>query len=247
MATPTRGKSPAFEVHPAAKLFPLLKGKDYHELKADIETRGLIESIVKKGEMILDGRNRLAVCQELGIEPRFIEYDGNDEIGFIVAKNVLRRHLTEDQRVMIVTKIRGEILSKEAEARIDRARHRMAVSKSTQPFGRTYEKIAEEAKTTRYKARAALIVTKHAPGLVDRVIAGKQRLAEARSKARELARKLTKPKKEKTLREHVEAKFVRFMESFAPSEFAEVRSILRELLAIAARGDLQLQNRKTHS
>jgi ParB-like chromosome segregation protein Spo0J len=226
MTTSPSGKSSAFETHPAAKLFPLLKGKDYDKLKADIETRGLIEPIVKKGEIILDGRNRLAVCQDLGIQPRFIEYEGNDEIGFILAKNILRRHLTEDQRAMIVAKIRGEILSKEAQARIDQARHRMAVSKSTQPFGRTYEQIAEEAKTTRYKARAALAVAKHAPGLVDKVIAGKQRLAEARRKARERAGKAMRPKKEKTLRERVERKFLRFMESFPVTEYRAVRAIL---------------------
>ena len=40
-----------------------------------------------------------------------------------------------------------------------------------------------------------------------------------------------KPKQQKPLRQRVEAKFVRFMESFAVTEFREVRQILRELLA----------------
>jgi hypothetical protein len=40
-----------------------------------------------------------------------------------------------------------------------------------------------------------------------------------------------KPKQQKPLRQRVEAKFLRFMESFAVTEFREVRQILRELLA----------------
>jgi hypothetical protein len=43
----------------------------------------------------------------------------------------------------------------------------------------------------------------------------------------------TKPKKQKPLRQRVEAKFVRLMESFAVTEYREVRAILRELLAVA--------------
>jgi len=42
-----------------------------------------------------------------------------------------------------------------------------------------------------------------------------------------------KPKQQKPLRQRVEAKFVRFMESFAVTEYREVRMILRELLAVA--------------
>jgi len=40
-----------------------------------------------------------------------------------------------------------------------------------------------------------------------------------------------KPKQHKPLRERVEAKFLRFMESFRVTEYREVRAILRELLA----------------
>lgn len=43
----------------------------------------------------------------------------------------------------------------------------------------------------------------------------------------------TKPKEQKPLRQRVEAKFLRFMESFAVTENREVRAILRELLAVA--------------
>jgi hypothetical protein len=42
-----------------------------------------------------------------------------------------------------------------------------------------------------------------------------------------------KPRQQKPLRERVEAKFLRFMESFAVTDYREVRAILRELLAKA--------------
>jgi hypothetical protein len=44
-----------------------------------------------------------------------------------------------------------------------------------------------------------------------------------------------KPKQQKPLRQRVEAKFLRFMESFAVTDYAEVRAIIRELLANADR------------
>jgi hypothetical protein len=47
------------------------------------------------------------------------------------------------------------------------------------------------------------------------------------------AKRKQKPKQQKSLQERVEAKFLRFMESFAVTEYREVRAILRELLAVA--------------
>jgi hypothetical protein len=42
-----------------------------------------------------------------------------------------------------------------------------------------------------------------------------------------------KPKQQKPLRERVEVKFLRLMESFPVTEYRAVRTILRELLAVA--------------
>jgi hypothetical protein len=42
-----------------------------------------------------------------------------------------------------------------------------------------------------------------------------------------------KPRQQKPLRQRVEAKFLKFMESFRVTEYREVRTILRELLAVA--------------
>jgi ParB-like chromosome segregation protein Spo0J len=210
-----------FAVHPAAEMFPLLEGKDYDELKAAIAAHGLSVPIVKKGSVILDGRNRLRACEELGIEPQFTEYDGNDEIALIVSMNLLRRHLTDDQRVAILAKLRGLELSQEAARR---KRHGVPVKS---PQGRVREQIANAAKVGEHKARSALIAARHVPDILDDVIAGKTKLGEARKVAE---KKLRRPAAEKPLRERVEKWFLRLMRKFSPTEYREVRKIVRSIL-----------------
>jgi ParB-like chromosome segregation protein Spo0J len=213
-----------FTVHPAADNFPLLEGKDYGELKAAIAARGLSVPIVKKGNVILDGRNRLRACEELGVEPQFIEYDGNDEVGLIVSMNLLRRHLTDDQRVAILAKLRGLQLSKEAARR----KHGGVPVKS--PQGRVREQIAREAKVGEHKARSALIAVRHAPDILDEVIAGNVKLSDARRVTETRAPKKSRPKAELPLEQRVKKAFLNFMLKFAVTDYREVRRILWAIL-----------------
>jgi hypothetical protein len=48
--------------HPAAELFPLLKGDKFDDLVNDIRTHGLQQPIVLYQGKILDGRNREMAC-----------------------------------------------------------------------------------------------------------------------------------------------------------------------------------------
>jgi hypothetical protein len=41
----------------------------------------------------------------LGIEPETVEYDGDDPVGYVLSKNLHRRHLNESQRAMVAAKI----------------------------------------------------------------------------------------------------------------------------------------------
>jgi hypothetical protein len=148
--------------HPAADWLPSLNGTEFQELKADIASRGLREAILVKSGHIIDGRHRYRACRELGIEPRFEEYDGTDIIAEILSRNILRRHLTPQQRAELVVKMCGDQLSADAQDRIKA--HQFGASKSTaglksaQPEtrGRTAERIAKIARVGRDMAREAL-------------------------------------------------------------------------------------------
>lgn len=91
--------------HPYAELFPWIEGPAFEELKADIAKNGVLEPVVFLGEAVLDGRNRYMAARDLGIEYPRVEYHGDDPLGFVLSKNLARRHLSESQRAMVAAKL----------------------------------------------------------------------------------------------------------------------------------------------
>jgi ParB-like chromosome segregation protein Spo0J len=224
-----------YRVHPAATAFPSMPKPEFDELKADIAAHGIKMPILvnKKKDTILDGRNRIMAAHALKLEDSEIPievFNGSDDdaVHEIISRNIMRRNLTDDQRAALLAKLLGKSLEKEADARMKSGN---PVSKAAQ--GRTHEIFAKAANVSQHKARAALTAAKHSPKDLDNVIEGKEKLATAKKKARAKAGKTAKPKPQKSLRERVTAKFLRLMESFAVTEYQEVRSILRDLLAKA--------------
>jgi hypothetical protein len=229
-----------WKVHPTALAFPRMPVAEYNELKADIAARGIRLPILvsKNRDTILDGRNRMMAAHDLKLKDAQVPIEiftgkPEQEVAEIISRNIHRRHLTDDQRVAIVAKLRGPQLAKGAEERQKAGQASDLGLKSTQ--GRTRELIAAEADVSQHKARSALMTAKHAPFELDMVIAGKEKLAKAHANAKAKAKKSSKLKPKKSLRERVEAKYLRFMESFPVTEYREVRAILQELLAITAR------------
>ena len=102
----TMEKYSDFRIHPAADVFPMLDDKSYQALKADIAANGQWEMIMMHDEQIIDGRNRLKACCELGIEPSIGELPIDlDPCNYIVGVNLHRRHLDKGQRSMIADKL----------------------------------------------------------------------------------------------------------------------------------------------
>ena len=63
-----------------ADFYPMLGEEALAELAADIQANGQRNPImVNKDGVLLDGRNRLAACKKLGIEPLIEVYAGTDE------------------------------------------------------------------------------------------------------------------------------------------------------------------------
>lgn len=94
------------KAHEYADLFPMMTDAEIEGLASDIKENGLQHPVVLyKGE-ILDGRNRYKACGLAGIEPSFIEYDG-DESGLlarVISLNVQRRDLTPGQRAIVAAR-----------------------------------------------------------------------------------------------------------------------------------------------
>jgi 16S rRNA G966 N2-methylase RsmD len=83
------------------KLVNPVSNAEYEILKNSIRCKGLhLPIIINQDNIILDGHNRLRICQELGIEPKFEVKEFSDqsqEKEFVIEINLKRRHLNSFQ------------------------------------------------------------------------------------------------------------------------------------------------------
>jgi hypothetical protein len=216
------------QIHPVARKFPTLPAKEYKELKEDIETNGVELPILvnKKKDTLIDGRNRWMIATELGISDKVLKdaevFKGkDDEIpAVILSRNLFRRHLTDDQRISLLTEIRAPELEKDAAER----KKSGTFAKDGAPKGSVAEQLADEAKVTKYKAEQAMRARKR--GTLGDVIKGKKSLPKAAGK-----RKPRKEKKPLTLEDEVWNRFERFINYWPQTMHAEVKKHLRKFLS----------------
>lgn len=95
------GGSKKMDIHKYATIFPMMDEKEFNDLKEDIKENGLMDEIIIYEGKVLDGRNRLQACEELGIKPKFKKYEGENPLQFIISTNLKRRHLTESQKAVV--------------------------------------------------------------------------------------------------------------------------------------------------
>lgn len=91
--------------HPLAELFPIMPASDIKELADDIKARGLQNPITLFDGKILDGQHRYEACCIAEVKPKFEVYRGDDPIGFVIAANLKRRHLTTSQKAMVAAAV----------------------------------------------------------------------------------------------------------------------------------------------
>lgn len=104
-------------IHPAAAMFPELQGDEFQALVEDIKKHGQREPIVIHDHMILDGRNRYRAVMSLFLKPKFVDWDGvGTPEAYVISKNIMRRHLTQSQRAMILSKFTTRPVGDQREA-----------------------------------------------------------------------------------------------------------------------------------
>ncbi len=186
----------ALPIFPFADEFPYLSDEEMLELAQDIEENGLHHPIVlftqtnaETGEMddvVLDGRNRLRALAKTKLTEAPVEYyEGADPIGYVIALNMLRRHLTSGQRAMLAV---AAVPFYEAQAK-ERQRLNIAINtgKIEAPVegrfkrgeGDTDTLLAEKFGIGHNSVSQAKSLTKNAPDLAEAVKAGTTSLTTA--------------------------------------------------------------------
>ena len=178
------------ETHPAAELFPLIADGPLQDLADDITLHGLLEPCWLNAEgVLLDGRNRIRACQIAGVKPRFREYEGQDEVGFIVSLNLKRRHLNENERAFLAL---GLIPLYEEQGRAAKARagsvaapgrpekdgaglHHLSRDESRRSTARA----AKDVNVSPRRVAQAKRVAEHAPDLIPQVVSGAMSINKA--------------------------------------------------------------------
>ena len=168
-----------YRIHPLASLFPQLSKEEFDKLKRDIESHGQQEPVTlsQDATVLLDGRHRLRACKELGIQPRVERFSGGptSEADFIWAKNVLRRHLTDDQRTVMGIKWADAIREAAKQRMKDGAK---GLVNPPNPV-HTREAVAKKAGVSTHKVRQAEKVAKYKPELLPKIESGEMKLKDA--------------------------------------------------------------------
>lgn len=160
-----------------AALFPLIEGAEFDALVQDIKANGLQQPIVMYRDHILDGRNRFRACTKANIQPRFVQYDGDAPLAFVIAANLHRRHLTQSQRAVLAVDVLPQL---EAEAK-ERQRSGKSAGRGK---GDSRDHAGKMAKVSpRYVALAKALAAK-APDIATAVRKGVLNLSEASALAR---------------------------------------------------------------
>lgn len=169
------------EPHPLALAIPPMSEEEFAALRDDIAKRGCIEAIVTFERRILDGIHRERACRELGIKAPVAEYMGGDALGFVVAKNLHRRHLNPGQIGLVTLDLLPHY---EAEAQ---AREKAGTQAPQGARGKAVEYAARITGAAPRTVERAKRVSQKAPELAKRVMAGDLDLKDAE---RQLTRRI---------------------------------------------------------
>jgi hypothetical protein len=168
-----------YKQHPLSAAFPGLNEDDFRALTDDIDANGVREKIVVYEGMILDGWHRYSACMELNVKkPPMIEYEGDDPVGFVLSKNLHRRHLDASQRAFAIAQL------SEWQEKAGRPSHNLERIKSDKFIGLSAPKAAELAGVGEMTMRHARAATKAIPEIQEAIVKGEMAVSEAAKLAR---------------------------------------------------------------
>lgn len=190
--------------HEVADIFPMMGDDEFAALKADIRANGQREPIWTYQGKVIDGRNRLKACRELGMEPKLKEWNGEGSmVEFVVSLNLHRRHLSDDQRGICAAeateRLKEEMRARQKAAGGDkkspeakkRREEKSLVADSPQaitekkPAPKSREVAAKAFHVAPRKVQDSVTLRKKAPDLAEKVKQGTITLPQAK---REVAR-----------------------------------------------------------
>lgn len=179
------------EVHPLSDLFPAMSSDEFEALKADIQKQGLLERIVTHDGKILDGRHRYRACIELGIKPSFELYHGRDAVGFVIAKNLRRRHLNSSQLAFVGLELEKEYAKRGKEKQVKAAEQTnnpllQRIVKA--PQVKAAEQAAKAIGTNRQYVTDAKKLSEESPALAEMVKRGVITIPQAKKEAKKQVR-----------------------------------------------------------
>ena len=174
-----------YEPHRLAEAFPPIDGAEFEELVADIRKNGLINPVTMYQGKVLDGRNRVRACQIAGVKIERVPWMG--ECGtpeaFVIARNVVRRHLTADQRAVLGVGMLADA-KKAATERMAAGGGDKKAGKADTPYpvdgkGQSRDQVGEVLGVSGKKIEAAGKLVELDPGLAEQVARGEKKLTEA--------------------------------------------------------------------
>lgn len=164
------------QFHEYANIFPMMSKEEMTSLVEDMRTNGYDATapITTYQGKVLDGRNRYLASRKAGVEPLCQEFEGEDTLGFVIRRNLKRRHLNESQRAVVASKLANMRQGERTDlASID------AMSQSN---------AANVLNVSRATLQRVVAVEKAAPELIAKIEAGEMTAHEAKKKVQEMRR-----------------------------------------------------------
>src|SRR5262249_61728199 len=90
----------------ALQLIPESSDAEFISLCQSVEQNGFLHPIRVTDDMtLIDGRLRLQVGWTLSLDPAIQKFNPSDILRYVISENVLRQHLTSDQRALAGEKL----------------------------------------------------------------------------------------------------------------------------------------------